>query len=119
LCSEAAYVAEKAYHQLDKDMLTKMNGKEAKAYGKKLEVTSNLWLERDTVSGKEKLVAVMFEIVLMKFAQNPELRKRLVETGDDQLIEINNWHDYFWGVCDGKGTNHLGIILMKVRELLK
>ena len=41
-----------------------------------------------------------------------------------ELIEGNNWHDVFWGKCscprcNGGGQNHLGKILMKVREELK
>ena len=36
-----------------------------------------------------------------------------------ELIEGNVWNDTFWGVCNGKGHNHLGKILMKVRDEIR
>jgi predicted NAD-dependent protein-ADP-ribosyltransferase YbiA (DUF1768 family) len=51
--------------------------------------------------------------------KNEELAQLLIDTDDHELIEGNWWHDYFWGVCNGKGENHLGKILMDVREELK
>ena len=62
---------------------------------------------------------IMYEIVLNKFSQNEELRKKLIATGDEYLTEGNTWHDTYWGVCNGKGKNKLGKILMQVREELK
>ena len=32
------------------------------------------------------------------------------------LIEGNEWGDTFWGTCDGIGENHLGKILMRIRN---
>lgn len=58
-------------------------------------------------------------LVQRKFsARNPELLRRLLDTGDLTLIEGNHWGDTFWGVDirTGKGDNHLGMILMQVRE---
>jgi len=46
----------------------------------------------------------------------PALRVKLLETGDAELIEGNWWGDTFWGVCRGKGENHLGKLLMKIRN---
>lgn len=63
-------------------------------------------------------VEVMTELVRHKFTQNEDLGKSLVATGDAELIEGNTWNDRFWGVCRGKGENHLGKILMKVRDEL-
>ena len=62
---------------------------------------------------------IMYEIVLNKFSQNEELREKLIATGDEYLAEGNTWHDTYWGVCNGKGKNKLGKILMQVREELK
>uniref|UniRef100_UPI00345E83CD NADAR domain-containing protein n=1 Tax=uncultured Duncaniella sp. TaxID=2768039 RepID=UPI00345E83CD len=50
---------------------------------------------------------------------NPALAEKLIATGDAELVEGNYWHDTVWGVCDGVGENHLGKILMRVREELK
>ena len=38
---------------------------------------------------------------------------------DEELIEGNWWGDTYWGVCNGVGENHLGKLLMKIREELK
>jgi len=50
------------------------------------------------------------------------LWRRLVNTGDVKLIEGNTWGDGFWGMIrsDGKlrGKNHLGKLLMKIRDEL-
>lgn len=62
--------------------------------------------------------AIMLGVVLAKFTQSDELRAKLLATGDAQLVEINTWGDTYWGVCDGKGENWLGRILMTVREVL-
>ena len=60
----------------------------------------------------------MSEIVFEKFTQNPYLAKLLRDTKDEELVEVNTWGDTFWGVCNGTGHNHLGKILMAVREKL-
>lgn len=73
---------------------------------------------RPNWDGKIK-IPVMFRLVKIKFVQNPELEKRLLDTGDAHLIEGNNWNDTFWGVCKGRGENNLGKILMSVREELR
>lgn len=62
---------------------------------------------------------VMYEIVLNKFLQNEDLKDKLLRTGEEELIEGNIWHDYYWGVCNGRGKNKLGKILMQVREELR
>ena len=67
-------------------------------------------------------VPVMWEIVVLKYAANPELRSRLVDTYPNRLIEGNVWHDTFWGVCNcprhgGEGENQLGLITERVRQL--
>ena len=56
--------------------------------------------------------------VYLKFTQNEDLAELLRETGDEELIEGNTWNDTFWGVCNGIGQNHLGKILMKMREII-
>ena len=62
---------------------------------------------------------VMYDAVYRKFTQNPNLKTKLLATGDAQLIEGNTWHDHYWGVCNGVGENRLGQTLMEVRERLK
>jgi ribA/ribD-fused uncharacterized protein len=59
-------------------------------------------------------IGIMRELVTKKFS-DPVLKQKLLDTGMDELIEGNVWHDYFWGVCNGIGKNWLGQILMDVR----
>lgn len=63
--------------------------------------------------------AVMLKVLREKFTQNPDLAQKLIATGDEFLVEGNTWNDTFWGVCDGKGRNMLGFLLMDIREELK
>jgi N-glycosidase YbiA len=62
---------------------------------------------------------VMLTCVRYKFTHNPDLKSKLLATGDAYLEEGNTWHDQIWGVYEGKGTNWLGIILMQVRAELR
>jgi len=62
---------------------------------------------------------VMEALLFRKFGgQEPFLTRALIATGDAELIEGNTWDDHFWGVCNGIGENHLGKLLMKVRDQL-
>jgi N-glycosidase YbiA len=62
---------------------------------------------------------VMFEALLAKFRQHPEIATVLLSTGDALLVEDNPF-DSYWGCGrDGNGKNRLGLCLMKVRELLR
>ena len=62
---------------------------------------------------------VMEDLLREKFSQEPE-RSILLATGREALIEGNWWHDIFWGQCPvGVGKNHLGRLLMKLRDELQ
>lgn len=61
---------------------------------------------------------VMEELLRKKFNQ-PDFKRALLATGDAELVEGNTWGDTVWGVCKGKGSNHLGKLLMKIRTELK
>jgi ribA/ribD-fused uncharacterized protein len=62
--------------------------------------------------------SVMEQVVLEKFSKHPELKKALLATNNAYLREDNSWGDVYWGFSNGVGENHLGLILMKVREAL-
>lgn len=71
-------------------------------------------------------VAVMSEVVASKFLRDPELKEKLLGTGDRILIEGNRWHDNNWGSClcgepgcASPGRNKLGQVLMAVRATLQ
>ena len=56
--------------------------------------------------------------VRKKFQTHPELRKLLIETGEQEIVE-NAPGDYYWGCgADGSGRNKLGIILQEIRSEL-
>lgn len=106
--SESAFQAQKnPKRALD---FVGISGYEAKKLGKKTALRPD-W-------GDVRL-QIMEDVVRAKFSQNRELKQKLLATGDAVLMECNTWHDCFWGVCQGKGENHLGKILMKIREELK
>lgn len=110
--AEAAYQAQKSENTNDAFEFTKYNPGKAKHMGRKVTLRSD-W--------KEVKLEVMRDVVFAKFFQNLELAKRLLATGDSNLIEGNDWHDTFWGVdsATGEGQNNLGKILMEIRAELK
>ncbi len=63
---------------------------------------------------------LMKDLIRQKFATDthPALTAKLLATGDALLVEGNTWGDRFWGVdrAIGLGLNHLGRILMDMRE---
>lgn len=61
-------------------------------------------------------LGIMYDLVRLKFRSHTDLGRDLLATGDQELVEGNDWGDTFWGKVDGKGLNHLGKILMRVRE---
>ena len=73
---------------------------------------------RDDWSEEESL-KVMEHILRFKFKAGTSWAAKLVET-EGEIVENNNWGDVFWGfdVNQGRGENHLGKILMKLRSEL-
>lgn len=110
--NEAAFQAQKCLSDEEKQMFLELEGGQAKRLGRRVSLRSD-W--------EEVKVTIMEEIVRAKFTQNPDLKEMLLATGNKKLIEGNTWNDTFWGVSlkTGNGKNHLGNILMKVREELR
>lgn len=84
-----------------------LNPSEAKKLGRKVP------LRPDWESYK---LQAMKMCLVSKFAYNKELADKLLATGDRDLVEGNYWNDEFWGVSWKGGENHLGKLLMEVRE---
>uniref|UniRef100_B8HS05 NADAR domain-containing protein n=1 Tax=Cyanothece sp. (strain PCC 7425 / ATCC 29141) TaxID=395961 RepID=B8HS05_CYAP4 len=62
---------------------------------------------------------VMRTAVLAKFKTHPQIRTILLETGEAWLVE-DSPVDFYWGCgADRSGQNHLGRILMSVRQELR
>lgn len=105
---EHAYVAAKSENSKDwfviRDLST--SGK-AKRYGKSIKLRGD-W---DSI----KLI-LMTNYVNQKFRNDP-LLAMLKETAPHELVEGNTWGDTYWGQCPiGNGANHLGKILMRIRD---
>lgn len=66
---------------------------------------------------ESRKVLVMAGLLRQKFSREP-LRGLLLQTGTEELVEVNHWGDRFWGVCDDEGENWLGKLLMDTRRLL-
>ena len=116
---EHAFQAEKAMFSQEQEAIIN-----AATPGKAKRLGRHVLLRPDWENVKDE---AMEEFVSRKF-QIPELRDKLLATGDANLIEGNTWHDNYWGICtcskcinspvvDGK--NKLGTILMKVRDSIR
>lgn len=104
-CAEAAFQAAKCPARVSE--FIGIDGYAAKKLGRKVELRSD-W--------NEVKLNFMERIVRAKFNQHPELKEKLINLDCPTIVEDNNWGDTFWGVCNGKGENHLGKILTKLKE---
>lgn len=106
--AEAAYQAAKCKNPEDRLRFTELYGNQAKKLGRRIPMRED-W--------DEVKIAVMREVLLAKFTQNPMLAKYLLETGDKPLLEGNRHKDFFWGIDykTREGENHLGRLLMELR----
>lgn len=105
---EHAYQAHKSLDRYQRSLIAGLSSPgDAKRQVKKIHIRND-W---DQVK-----LGIMENLVRLKFMRCAELKIRLIETGDSELIEGNSWGDRYWGVCKGRGENHLGKILMKIRE---
>jgi len=64
-------------------------------------------------------VPLMYRLLHAKAAQHEYVRRKLLATGDRELVE-NSWRDDFWGWGpNSDGQNKLGKLWMKVRAELR
>lgn len=107
--AEAAFQACKCVNYEDFKKFETLGPKEAKALGRKIQLRDD-W--------EDSKLSVMSQVLINKFTTNIDLAEMLIDTYPKQLIEGNTWNDTFWGVCNGKGNNMLGKILMSTRMYL-
>lgn len=106
---EHAYQASKTLDYLERERIRRAQTPGiAKKLGKRITLRED-W--------EDIKLSVMEYLLRQKFSREP-LREKLKQTGDADLIEGNLWGDRFWGVYNGKGENHLGRLLMKIRDEL-
>lgn len=62
---------------------------------------------------------IMKQILRAKVEQHPYVKKKLLESGNKELIE-NSWRDSYWGWGPNEdGENNLGKIWMAIRDEFK
>lgn len=111
---ENAYMAAKVVPE-DRDFFKTCSAVEAKKNWRKYQLKDKTTEEWDA-----RKFDVMARCVFEKFLADNELRKKLLNTGDKYLEELNWWGDSYWGVDIKKGgKNNLGKILMGVRSFWK
>lgn len=104
---EHAYQASKTDdRQLRSRIINCASAGQAKKLGRTFHITED-W--------HRKRVVIMKDLIRQKFFGDKFCRESLIKTGDEHLFEGNNWGDEFWGVYRGKGSNHLGLIIMDIR----
>ena len=73
----------------------------------------------------EEVKEAVMEYALRYKFQAVIWRKRLLNTGHEEIVEHNYWHDNIWGDCfcqrckNIEGHNLLGKLLMKIRTELQ
>lgn len=107
--AEAAFQASKCTDESERKVLASCSADKAAMRGKDI-VPSPDW--------EKARLGIMESIIHAKFEQNLILMKRLKETGNRLLINGNNKQETYWGVdlYSWQGENHLGQILMRIRE---
>jgi predicted NAD-dependent protein-ADP-ribosyltransferase YbiA (DUF1768 family) len=126
--AEAAFLAA----QFDDPYFRSMFRNSALPIWRARELSKRLQRRRDWTP--EQSLDLMRQITLDKFSRTPRLHAALLDTGDEQIVAENNWHEQFWGrcccnrrpgkygrrfSCSARGRNHLGEILMSVRGQLQ
>jgi len=64
---------------------------------------------------EEKQLELMYELCKIKFSDE-SLKKELLNTNNEELVNFTTWNNTFWGITNGEGKNHLGKILMRIRD---
>lgn len=111
---EHAYQAAKTFDGHERQWIAMADRPgEAKRRGRKVKMRPD-W---DAVK-----VGIMLDLLTQKFS-DPERHRQLLDTGDAPLVEGNNWHDNYWGICNcggprcaKGGENMLGRLLMEIRS---
>lgn len=111
--AEHAFVAAKLQNPNTKQLLGIRNlysPTDARSYGRHIKLRPD-W---------EQVKVDMMRIILERKFYPDEMCQKLLDTGDQELIEGNYHGDYFWGKCkvgtEWKGRNQLGKLLMEIRE---
>ena len=109
--------AKHAGHPIRQHIIRKASPKTAKRLGRRWKLNTYQQMEWD-----HRKRQVMYELVKAKMEDHGSICFVLAAF-DGNIIEKNNWHDNYWGDCTclrcfRVGENHLGKILMNLRDNL-
>jgi ribA/ribD-fused uncharacterized protein len=119
--TEHAYMANKIIEEDHPDIFhaikNSMSAKDAKKLGNTEVLKKKGYLRSDWY---EVQLQIMEDVLRLKF-DVPNYHQQLMLTYPQELIEGNTWHDNFFGTCTcekcgNKGLNHLGKLIMKIRD---
>lgn len=109
-CLEAAYQAQKSLDPAIQERFANIRlPYKARGMGQRIKTIRPDWFDIR--------ISIMVELLYIKFS-HPQLKEWLQCTGQSKIVECNTWGDTFWGIYNGVGENHLGTLLMKVRDTL-
>ncbi len=64
-------------------------------------------------------LSIMKEILTCKVNQHEYVKKKLIQSGDREIVE-DSWRDSYWGWGENRdGENHLGRLWMEVRDEIR
>lgn len=111
LCVGQAFIASKTDNRDERVSISRIStARELMAYKGKFKIRS-----------EEEDLAIMEGLLRQKF-EYPEMRKKLIATGNEELIDGRDWisnpEELRWGydLKRDKGDNHHGKLLMKIRS---
>ena len=102
-------------HPIRQHIIRNASPKVAKRLGRRWKLSPYQLMEWENRKNQ-----VMYELVKRKMEDHGSIGLVLA-TFDGEIIEKNNWHDNYWGDCTclrcfRVGENHLGRILMRIRD---
>ncbi len=120
---ETAYQSQKMQRVEDRRHVAKMHPFDAKGYAR-TRLSRKGWDKPlpEGVEAPSKLCTclkdkVMYELLQLKFS-NPELKAKLLATGDAIINKENSQGEIYWGTCQGIGEGKIGKMLMEIRSQL-
>jgi len=113
--SEHAYQAQRFFDNQPEIVEEIFNARSAHD-AKKL---SEKYTEKAAIDFSDKNIPIMEDICWHKLRQHPYIQKKLLETGDKEIVE-DSPKDNFWGWGPNRdGRNELGKIWMRLRGKIK
>ena len=108
-CAESAFLASRCAYKTDRKRFAGLSAADAR------KISGNFTERSDW---KDSWVSSLREVLTLKFSDGGLLR-RLLNTGEEELVYENTWNDTLLGKCGGKGENRLGPLLMELRREAK